>query len=98
MTIDIEELIKQRFIKAIKKCFKPCPLIGPRWFRYEGAGEPPSFQFVGAKGLAKATKSRPRDVVKQIVENLNMHELEAELEITSDCRIILRFSKLPEIY
>lgn len=95
--MDVGELLTARFTKAVRKSFDPCPLIGPKWFRYRGDAVPPYFQFTGAKSLAKATSSTPERVAQRIVRNLDMDGIGAEVEITGDSRISVKFRKLPDV-
>jgi len=88
-----QDQIKDRFTRAIKKSFRPCPLIGPKWFRFYASGEPADFQFIGCQKLAKAMGKDPRFVAQTIIRNLYLRDIDAAIEMTADARISLRFKK-----
>ena len=92
----VQELLTQRFIKAIQDEFKPCPLIGPKWFQYHEKADPPYFQFAGVKRLAKAAGMQPRRVAELVLENLNANQLDANVKLTDDLKINVVFNTLPD--
>lgn len=94
--MNVEELLTDRFIKAVKKSFQPCPLIGPKWFSYNDKISPPCFQFTGVKSLAKATSSQQRAIAERVLRNLDTSGIDADVEITPEFKINLKFRSLPE--
>jgi len=84
MAEDMKKLLTDRFTKAVQKSFSPCPLIGPRWFRYRGDGRPRCFQFTGASKLTKATGFKLESVVQRIVEHLDVKDLDVAVEVADD--------------
>ena len=89
ITKEIQDKLQQRLIDAIKAGFKPCPLIGPKWFKYVGGNEA-SFQFLGIAKLAKATCGKDRVVARVVVENLKVADLGMVAQVTSDSNIVIR--------
>ena len=87
----IKEVLIKRFTEAIGKSFDRPPLIGPRWFKWYGTAKPPYFQFIGARKLAKAITTEPDEVVRRILRHLDMKGLEAEVQVTPDAKINVRF-------
>ena len=81
------ELLKERFIEAIRKSFRRTPLIGPKWFRFHPDGEPADFEFLGARKLAKALKRGPMAVAETIVGRLDLAGLDAEVRILPDTTV-----------
>ena len=79
--MDIEDKLTRRFVQAIRRSYEPCPLIGPKWFRYNPSGKPAHFQFLGAAKLAKAASGVPRGALARIMKNLNLRDLGARAEI-----------------
>jgi len=71
MNSEIEQVLTDRFTRAIKRALKPCPLIGPKWFHYYPGGKPADFVFSGVGKLAKATGQKPRRITDLIMRNLN---------------------------
>jgi len=92
MAEDMEKLLTKRFTDAVRKGFKPCPLIGPKWFRYYGDAKPPYFRFVGVAKLSKATGFKLESVVQRIVEHLDVKDLDAKVDITAQGNIHVRFN------
>jgi hypothetical protein len=81
MSSELSKQITERFVKAIQKSFKPCPLIGPKWLQEYPNGNPADFRFVGIPKLAKAT-GRSVDKARQIlVKNLTLTGLSVDMEI-----------------
>jgi arginyl-tRNA synthetase len=88
-----QDVLKGRFMKAIKKSFRPCPLIGEKWFHFHPEGKPADLQFLGCQKLAKAMGRNATYVAQTIIKNLYLRDIEASIEITSDARINLRLQK-----
>ena len=99
--MDLHELLKHRFIKAIHKITrKPRPLIGEKWFslvqKKDGL---PVFQFSGASKLAKAIQQDTHQTARLLVENLNLDGLDCEVTVSPrDGQICLHFPKPVELY
>ena len=97
--MNLEELLTHRFRKAIKKSFKPCPLIGDKWFSLSSDHEPPYFEFTGVESLSKATGYQPVEVAELIVKNMNMRDLDAEVMVQPEAgKIALKFKKPVSLY
>ncbi len=88
ITPQIRDELQQRLVDAIAKSFSPCPLIGPKWFRYVG-GKNPSYQFVGTAKLAKATCGEPKRVAKALLTNLSLVGLSVAAQVDSNATIII---------
>ena len=81
MLSELNEQITERFVKAIRKSFEPCPLIGPKWLQVYPNGRPADFRFVGIPKLAKAA-GRPVDKTRQILmRNLSLTGLQVDMKI-----------------
>ena len=93
--MELHELLKERFVRAIHKSFRPCPLIGDKWFVSPSGGQPGSFQFLGCNKLAKAMGQNARFIAQTIVKNLYITDIKADIEITQDARINLRVQQPP---
>jgi len=93
MSVRIQEQLKDRFIRAIRRSFSPCPLIGEKWFRFYPNGKPADLQFVGCAKLSKAMGKNRKVIAQTIVKNLHLRDLEASVEITPDDRINVRLKK-----
>lgn len=93
--MELHDLLKERFVLAIRKSFRPCPLIGEKWFLCPPDGKPADFQFVGCNKLAKAMGIRPCVIAQTIVKNLLLTDLKAAVEITADAWINLRLQQPP---
>ena len=85
MTID--KVLTTRFTEAIRKSFNDCPLIGKSWFQWNGNAEPPFFRFTGAKKLAKASLTKPGEIVRRILRHLDTDGLDVEVKVTAGCDI-----------
>jgi len=97
--MNLEELLTHRFRKAIKKSFKPCPLIGDKWFSLSPTQQPPYFEFTGVSSLSKATGYKPVEVAKLIVQNMNMRNLDAEVMVQPEAgKIALKFKNPVSLY
>jgi hypothetical protein len=73
---EIPRQLQERFIAAIRASFEPCPLIGPKWFRWRAEGNPPRFEFTGARRLAKALGGMKTEKVNQkILRKARLDEL-----------------------
>ena len=78
ITPGMSEQIKQQLIAAIAKSYRPCPLIGPKWFLTPQTGHA-GFTFVGADKLAKAVKRSSQEVCKTIMANFDVAKFPATL-------------------
>ena len=94
--MNIEELLKDRFVKSIRKSYHPCPLIGDKWFVFREGGAaqasketPPDFQFLGVRKLAKATGIPAQRVAKFIARNLELAGLDVRVRIEEEWKIHL---------
>ena len=90
MPKDMSEMLTERFKQAVTQSFEPCPLIGPKWFRYCETAIPPYFQFTGVTKLAKATGINCAMVAKRIVEHLDVSDLDAEVGVSDEFNINVR--------
>ena len=87
MLSGLNEQIADCFVKAIRKSFTPCPLIGPKWLQEYPKGKPADYRFVGIPKLAKAT-GRSVDKTRQILmKNLSLKGLDVDMEIVKDCYV-----------
>lgn len=84
----VRDELHRRIVAAIAKSFSPCPLIGPKWFRYVG-GNNPSYQFTGIGRLAKATCGQPKRVAQILVSNLSLVGLPVAAQVDSNSTIII---------
>ncbi len=90
------KVLTERFVEAIGELFQPCPLIGPRWFRFgDGARDGADFQFVGAAKLAKATIPNPPKVAARLLETVKLDDLPVEAEVTASHNINVRRTDRP---
>lgn len=87
---ELQEQIKQRFVNSIKKSFKPCPLIGPKWFRTSAK----TMRFIGVGKLAKATGTRESFVAKILQANLDLKGLHAKAEVQPDFDILVTVAQV----
>ena len=94
--MDIKKTLSKRFTKAIGKSFNRPPLIGPKWFSWHGEAKPPYFQFTGVGKMAKATMTKPDEIVRRLVRHLDTSGLDVEVQATSDGKINVKFNKLPD--
>ena len=88
--MDVRDEITNRFTEAIRLSVRPCPLIGTKWFRFHPKGRPADFQFIGAGKLAKAAGMAAARLADEIVSHLDLGQLDATVEISSDATISLR--------
>jgi hypothetical protein len=90
ITPEVRDELQQRLVDAIARSFTPCPLIGPKWFRYVG-GKNPSYQFIGTAKLAKATCGEPKRVAKVLLGRLNLAGLPVSMaaQISADSNIFI---------
>jgi hypothetical protein len=88
ITPQVRDELRQRLVDAIAKSFSPCPLIGPKWFRYVG-GENPSYLFIGTAMLAKATCGQPKRVAQILIANLSLAGLPVTAQVDSNASIII---------
>ena len=94
--MDVKELLTKRFTEAIGKSFTKCPLIGPKWFKWYANAKPPYFQFTGVEKLAKAATLKPAEVIRRILRHLDTSGLDAEVKVTADDKINVKFNALPD--
>ena len=89
---NIEEILRQRFAKAIRKTFEICPLIGPKWLRPCPSREQADFEFIGIPKLAKAMGMQVPFVGKLVLKHFDKRGIDAEfvLSATGKVRITLR--------
>lgn len=91
----LNEQITDRFVKAIKKSFIPCPLIGPKWLQEYPRGRPADFRFIGLPKLAKAT-GRSVEKTRQIVmKNLSLTDLRVDMKIVKDGYVDMNVKSKP---
>ena len=90
--MDMQKLLTDRFVQAIKKSFAPCPLIGPKWFRLLAEDRPPRFCFSGSRKLAKATKDSPEAIVQRLLDNLDLSDLEVNVRTAKNWDVNVFFS------
>jgi len=93
MADNVEELLKKRFIEAIRKSFQPCPLIGPKWFHYDTKADPPCFRFWGLRRLAKALGMRPEKLAERLVKEVDLGGVKAQASVEADSSIVVRLSE-----
>lgn len=94
MARTIEQELTDRFIAAIKKSFEPCPLIGPKWFRFHPRKSTWDFVFVGLPKLAKAGGKKLNITSVMIRKNVNLTGLPiAETKFDEDGKVYIRFQK-----
>lgn len=87
--------LQDRFVRAIKKSFKPCPLIGPKWFLPNPPGVAADYQFAGCNKLSKAMGMNPKIIVANIIKHLNLSDMQVAIEVTADHKINLKFGAAP---
>lgn len=83
----MEELcqtIADRFGKGIRKSFKPCPLIGPKWVQAHPNGKPADFQFLGVRKLAKAMGFSPAKILTTLTDAVRLDDLDLDVTVTDD--------------
>jgi len=89
----IEKLLVDRFTDAIRRAFRPCPLVGPKWFRFKEGPPRRQFEFVAAGKLAKATKMPPDSAVREVLRFLDLSDLDAEVTVSAHGSVLVT---LPE--
>jgi hypothetical protein len=77
----LKEQIDEQFVKAIRKTFKPCPLIGPRWLQEFPRGKPADFRYFGVRKLAKATGRPVKGIAKILLGSISLKELGLEMNV-----------------
>lgn len=92
----LHELLEERFAQAVRKCFQPCPLIGPKWLKAYPKGRPADFQWVGGPKVAKAVGRQVWPVTNQILKTLDRRGIDAEFEITRSARINVHLRPEPD--
>ena len=95
MSSELNEQIRERFIKAIQKSFKPCPLIGPKWLQEYPNGRPADFRFIGIPKLAKAAGRSVEKTRQILMKNLSLKSLNVDMEIIKGCYIDLNVKGKP---
>ena len=90
---NIEEILRQRFTKAIKKTFEICPLIGPKWLRSCPSREQADFEFIGIPKLAKAMGMEISFVEKLVLKNLDKRGIDAEFALTATGKVRITLRK-----
>ncbi len=88
--MDIEQVLKDRLIEAIKKSLNPCPLIGEKWFKFRPSGDPAHMMFTGIAKLSKATKCRPQRLSETIINNFNHDGINVSIRTKGDGTILLK--------
>jgi hypothetical protein len=78
---ELFDVLKDRFIKGIRKSFQPCPLIGPKWLQAFPYGRPADFRFFGVRKLSKATGHPINHILRVLTQNVSFEGLEVEVEI-----------------
>lgn len=81
MSSELNKQITERFVKAVKKSFKPCPLIGPKWLQEYSKGNPADFRFIGIPKLAKAIGRSVEKTRQILMRNLSLKGLDVDMEI-----------------
>ncbi len=81
MENELFDVLKDRFIKGIRKSFQPCPLIGPKWLQQFPYGRPADFRFFGVRKLSKATGHPINHILRVLTQNVSFEGLEVEVEI-----------------
>ena len=81
MLSGLNEQITDCCVKAIRKSFTPCPLIGPKWLQEYPQGRPADYRFVGIPKLAKATGRSVEKTGQIIAKNLSLAGLHLDMEI-----------------
>lgn len=96
MARTIEQELSDRFVSAIKKSFEPCPLIGPKWFRFHPRNSTWDFVFVGLPKLAKAAGKKLNITTVMVRKNVDLSGLPiAETKFAEDGKVYIRFAKSP---
>ena len=80
--MDIETVLKRRFEDAIRSSLPQCPLIGPKWFRYEPESRPPVFRFLAMNKLVKATGMRRDRLTQKVLGNLDMRGVNGRAQVS----------------
>lgn len=78
---DLKKQLTDRFVKAIRKSFTPCPLIGPKWLQSFPYGKPADFRFFGIPRLAKAIGHKPQKIIDIIMRSFDVSDLPVQMEI-----------------
>jgi hypothetical protein len=78
---ELFDVLKDRFIKGIRKSFQPCPLIGPKWLQKFPYGRPADFRFFGVRKLSKATGYPINHILRVLTQNVSFEGLDVEVEI-----------------
>jgi hypothetical protein len=75
---ELFDVLKDRFIKGIRKSFQPCPLIGPKWLQEFPYGRPADFRFFGVRKLSKATGHPINHILRVLTQNVSFEGLEVD--------------------
>jgi len=87
MLSELNEQITDCFVKAIRKSFTPCPLIGTKWLQEYPKGRPADFRFVGIPKLAKAAGRSVEKTRQILMKNLSLTDLHLDMEIVEGCYV-----------
>ncbi len=81
MASDLKRQLFERFAKGIRKSFKPCPLIGPKWLQEFPGGRPADFRFFGVGKLSKAIGCTPAKIVQIMMRNVSLTDLDVNVKV-----------------
>ncbi|MCK5114626.1 MAG: hypothetical protein KAR11_07690 [Phycisphaerae bacterium] len=95
MSSKLHEQIAERFIKAVRKSFEPCPLIGPKWLQEYPKGHPADFRFVGLPKLAKAAGRSIERTQQIFMKNLSLNGLDVDVKIVEGRYVDLNIKGKP---
>lgn len=84
MSSDLKQQITDRFVKAIRGMFTPCPLIGPKWLQEYPSGKPADFRFFGVVKLSKAIGIPSKKIIQLLVQKVSLEGLDVEAKIVHD--------------
>ncbi len=91
--MNVENELRKRFAKVVKKLVKPPVLFGQKWVRPSPTGPPGQFQFVGTSKLAKATGIDIHRLVKRVLERVRLEDLGLTAKATATGVITLTPTK-----
>jgi len=94
--MDVKKELTARFTEAINKSFNRVPIVGPKWFKWHGKGKHPYFQFTGVRKLAKASDTKPQEIVKRILRHLDLDGFDVTVTTGANSEVIVKFSKVPD--
>jgi hypothetical protein len=78
---DLKKQLTERFVKAIRKSFTPCPLIGPKWLQSFPYGRPADFRFFGIPRLTKAIGLKQSKIIEIVMRHFDVSDLPVRMEI-----------------